>query len=369
MKQLRFAFFLGYAFLAVSALAPLARAEGFSFTTNASGTLTLTGHPRPEGSLAIPAVLDGKPVAAIGAEAFAYSARLTSISFPDSIVEIEPQAFAFCPTLTNVVFGAGLSRLGEWAFRGCTRLAAIQVPPLNPSFASSDGILFNHDRSRLVLFPASKSGSYEIPSTVVEIADDAFARTAGLTNVLVPSSVTRIGNWAFDRSGLAQITLPDSVSSLGTGAFSGCTRLQYAILGDGLLRIEPRTFERSGLLAIQLPPSVSEIADWAFFNCPRLVGVTLAPATRHIGHRAFQGCSALPRMVLPASVRVLGEEAFSDCPALAEVVCDGNAPEAGPDLFAGSDQVVVTCHSGTTGWNELFGDRPVVQSPSPIPEQ
>ena len=341
--------------------------DGFTCSTNADGTLTLTGHSRPEGSLSIPASIEGHPVSAVGTEAFAYATRLTEIILPDSVVRLDPQSFAYCSTLSNVVFGAGLARVDEWAFHGCTRLAAIHVPPSNPAFSSSDGVLFNHAQTRLLLFPARKSGSYEIPPSVTDIADEAFARSTALTNVLIPSGVTRIGGWAFDRSGLTQVTLPDSITSLGAGAFSGCANLQFATLGTGLHRIEPRTFERSGLLAIDLPPSVVDIADWAFFNCPHLVRVSFSPATHHIGNRAFQACTALTRIVLPASVRILGEEAFSDCTALTEVVCEGNPPAAGPGLFAGSDRVVVTCPPGIPGWNGQFGGRPAIPSPSPIP--
>ncbi len=368
MKSIRLGFLLACACLSASPLAPRAHAQEFTHAANPDGSLTLTGHSRPEGSLAFPAAIDGTPVTAIATEAFAHATGLTEIHLPDSITDIDPQAFAYCSGLTNITLGARVARIGEWAFRGCTRLASVNVAPANPHFSSVNGILFNRDQTRLLLFPAARSGSYDIPPSVLEIGNDAFARTAALTNLAIPSGVTRIGSWAFDRSGLAHVALPDTVSTLGTGAFSGCSRLQFIALGTGLSRIEPRTFERCGLLAIDLPSPIEAIDDWAFFNCLHLAQVTLPPSLRSLGNRAFQGCASLARIVLPASVRTLGEEALSDCPALTEVVCEGHAPEAGPDLFNGSDQAVTTYFSDTTGWNSPFGGRPAVPAPPPKPE-
>lgn len=378
-------------FLCMACLVVRAPAGDFLSQPNPDGSLTLAGRkPVPEGVLDIPARLNGKPVTQIGYEAFADSIRLTEVRIPDSVTRIDSEAFAYCSGLTNVWIGTGVTQIEEWAFRGCTGLAAVNVVPGNSAFSSVDGVLFNRSQTRLILFPAGKTGHYEVPGTVTEIAGEAFARCTGLTNIYISGSVTTIGNWAFDRTGLQRVSIPDSVSFLGTGAFSGCKDLATATLGTGLREIAPRTFERTGLFDIDLPDNISRIGDWAFYFCPRLARVALSSGTLQIGDRAFLGCSALPAFappeglqelgdfafgdcmsltnaVLPASLRRLGEAAFSDCPALTEVVFRGDAPQTGPDLFLRSEQVTVRYAPGTRGWPPLFGDRPAAAMMVPEP--
>ncbi|MDR2922784.1 MAG: leucine-rich repeat domain-containing protein [Treponema sp.] len=62
---------------------------------------------------------------------------------------------------------------------------------------------------------------------VTGIGEFAFAwRAASLVSVIIPNSVTSIGDYAFwDCTSLASITIPKSVTSIGDGAFRECTRL------------------------------------------------------------------------------------------------------------------------------------------------
>jgi hypothetical protein len=68
-----------------------------------------------------------------------------------------------------------------------------------------------------------------IPEGVTEIGDDAFNHTT-LTNVILPSRVSRIGNFAFyGCTDLESITIPTSVTEIGEGAFSRCPALTSVI--------------------------------------------------------------------------------------------------------------------------------------------
>ena len=60
-----------------------------------------------------------------------------------------------------------------------------------------------------------------IPTSVTSIGKWAFRGCSGLKHLLIPTSVTSIGNWAFaDCSGLIDCTIPSSVTSIGKDAFS-----------------------------------------------------------------------------------------------------------------------------------------------------
>lgn len=74
------------------------------------------------------------------------------------------------------------------------RCQTINVSADNPYFTSLDGVLFNKDITKLLLYPAGKTSTkygYEVPKTVKEIVPCAFQYTT-LDKMLMPSSVTNI---------------------------------------------------------------------------------------------------------------------------------------------------------------------------------
>ena len=53
----------------------------------------------------------------------------------------------------------------------------------------------------------------------------AFQSRKDIFSVVIPNSVTEIGDFAFDNSGLSIVVIPDSVRKIGNYAFFGCTNL------------------------------------------------------------------------------------------------------------------------------------------------
>ena len=77
---------------------------------------------------------------------------------------------------------------------------------------------------------------------VVAIGNDAF-RNLGLTNIVIPNSITNIGNSAFRQNKLTSVTIPNSVTSIG----------DYA-------------FEENQLTSVTIPNSVTSIGGGAFYK-------------------------------------------------------------------------------------------------------
>ncbi len=137
-----------------------------------------------------------------------------------------------------------------------------------------------------------------------------------LTSVIIPGSVTTIGNNAFyECSGLTSLTIPNSVTSVGSGivyntpwynnqedgvVYIGTVAYRYKgtmpdnteiVLKDGTTEIYPRAFEGcSGLTAITIPNSVTSIGYSAFYFCSGLTSVTIPNSVTSIGGGAFYGC-------------------------------------------------------------------------------
>ena len=144
---------------------------------------------------------------------------LTSITLPDSLTAIGASAFSGT-NLTNITIPRSVTTIGETVFLGCDTLSAINVSPLNLSFSSSNGVLFDKQQTTLIVYPsATPSSTYTIPNTVQTIAGSAFAGTS-LTTINFPSSLTTIEDGAFTgANNLTNVVLPPSVTNVGESVF------------------------------------------------------------------------------------------------------------------------------------------------------
>ncbi|MBR4170306.1 MAG: leucine-rich repeat protein, partial [Kiritimatiellae bacterium] len=108
--------------------------------------------------------------------------------------------------------------------------------------------------------------------TVTHINDHAFDSNSYITNVVIPSSVTSIGQSAFAYcANLETVQGMENVKYFGKFAFQGCTSLEEFVIPDGVSKIEENTF----------------------CLCRNLSEVTIPIGVTAIGTDAFQGCSAL----------------------------------------------------------------------------
>ena len=166
-------------------------------------------------------------VTIIGDDAFAYCTNLTSIEIPSSVTSIGSSAFLDCTNLTSIEIPSSVTSVGYYAFSECTSLNSINVDKSNQKYSSEDGILFDKDKKELIRYPTGKKEKeYNIPSSVTSIGDYAFDNCTSLTRIEIPSSVTSIGREAFEKcERLTSIEIPSSVTSIGWNAFAYCTSL------------------------------------------------------------------------------------------------------------------------------------------------
>lgn len=235
----------------------------------------------------------GKNVTNIDDCAFRGCESLESITIPDSVKTIGKAAFYCCYSLEKLTLGNGVVSLEDAAFRACHALTSINIPanlttigsrvfddnynikritvdPANKAFSTDAyGVLFNKDKTKLILYPAGHERSnYPIPDSVTEISEYAFNCSDDLFNV----------------------TIPDSVKIIG-----------YA------------SFQDSGIVMLDLPDSVTKIYDYAFDYCYNLSSITIPGAVTSIGNYAFRDCSSLTEINIPKSVTVIGDNAFENC--------------------------------------------------------
>ncbi len=120
-----------------------------------------------------------------------------AFTIPKTVTSISNYVFFNCDNLSSVNIPSNVKSICNLAFLKCTGLTSINVDANNSNYSSYEGVLYNKSRTNLIYYPAGKSGSFTIPSSVVSIGDSVFLDCISLTSVIIPSSVKNIDNSAF----------------------------------------------------------------------------------------------------------------------------------------------------------------------------
>ena len=181
----------------------------------------------------------------IGGQAFNDCDSLTSITIPDSVTSIGEYAFASCTSLTSITIPDSVTSIGSYAFEGCNHL----------QYKTYDNAKYlgNVRNPYIALIDAKsvKVTSCTIHPNTKIVGNRAFYGCIELTSIIIPDSVTSIGDYALFGSRLTSITISDSVTSIGDYAFGDCTILT----------------------SITIPDSVTSIGYRVFYNCKSLTEV------------------------------------------------------------------------------------------------
>ena len=82
---------------------------------------------------------------------------ITKVVIEEGVTSIGKDAFRIANAITSVQLPSSMKSISEGAFVDCDALTSIAVDTGNPYFTSSDGILYNKDRTTLLLYPGGKS--------------------------------------------------------------------------------------------------------------------------------------------------------------------------------------------------------------------
>ena len=264
---------------------------------------------------AVKEVVIEEGVTSISKEAFAYCKNLTAVTIPSTVEKIGESAFGFCEKLTAVTLPKKLSELGGRAFYKCTALSSLKM--------NDSQLSVLHES---VFGGCSALTAVTLPAGIISIGANAFSNCTKLDIETLPPNLQKIGKEAFLAAGLKKVILPDTVTSIGEKAFYCCETLKTVSIGKGAVTV----------------------GEEAFRGCPALDDLTISESAenRTLEDHAFGGCKSLSAVVIPNKVTVK-DNVFLHCTGLRSITLGKDTVVEGKYGTAGFPDNIEVHFTGT----------------------
>lgn len=354
----------------------------------------LRGYDGAGGDVVVPAEIDGFTVDVIGINVFkgdtitsltlpetvlelrsnavASCEKLTSVTLPQSLVVINRMNFFSCNALSEVTIPASVRYIGDTSFRFCDALRKITFEGVCPaidmdcfSVLPDDAVAyvpddqleaytaaFENAGSTVSVQPSGKNAVLVENNGYVEEELDFDASTGTITSyngyatyLAIPETiggapVKAIGPEAFARHAyLAFLELPEGLESIGDSAFYNCETLGRVRFPSTLKTIGSNAFYNAYKSSVLELTSVESIGDYAFYFAGLKGSLELPEGLKSIGENAFEACTNMgANLYLPSTLESIGSNAFKGDYNIQYIVLESpTAPMLGENVFAGCD--------------------------------
>ena len=258
----------------------------------------------------------------IGKSAFAGCLGLKNITLNEDLVRIDDGAFDLLVSSTissatvNLEDCKKLEYIGGYAFQGCKGIETLVIPESVTYIGEG---AFESTKAQTDFFEAAAKATEEKDRYWI-IGDILLAAyvAEGQTAVHIPEGVKIIAGSAL--CGWDSVYVPEDTEGLsheGTAKFNITNNITELYLPEGVESIGNRAFFRMACIEkIDLPSTLRVIGSNAFYFCTELSEVTGGENLQKIGDYAFSYCSSITKIQIPESVTTLGENVFAGCSSL-----------------------------------------------------
>ena len=354
----------------------------------------LRGYDGAGGDVVVPAEIDGFTVDVIGINVFKGD-TITSLTLPETVLELRSNAVASCEKLTSVTLHQGLVVINRMNFFSCNALSEVTIPASvryigDTSFRFCDALrkitfegvcpaidmdcfsvlpddavayvpddqleaytaAFENAGSTVSVQPSGKNAVLVENNGYVEDEFDFDASTGTITSyngyatyLAIPETiggapVKAIGPEAFARHAyLAFLELPEGLESIGDSAFYNCETLGRVRFPSTLKTIGSNAFYNAYKSSVLELTSVESIGDYAFYFAGLKGSLELPEGLKSIGENAFEACTNMgANLYLPSTLESIGSNAFKGDYNIQYIVLESpTAPMLGENVFAGCD--------------------------------
>ena len=327
----------------------------------------LRGYNGAGGDVTVPAEIDGYTVDVIGVSVFR-SEAITSLTLPETVLELRSNAVAGCENMTSVTLPQSLVVINRMNFFSCTSLEEVTIPA-GVRYIGENSFRFC-DALRKITFegvcPLIDKGCFSliaedavayVPDDELEAYTEAFERAgievpvqpSGKNAVVVENNGFAEEDFEFDPAtgtitsynGFATyLAIPETiggaaVKAIGPKAFAQHTYIALAELPEGLETIGDNAFYNCETLArVVFPSTLKSIGDYAFYNAYGS-NVLELPSVEHIGAYAFYAIGVTDALELPEGLKTIGDSAFENCRNMGDLYLPSTLEAIGSNAFKG----------------------------------
>lgn len=241
--------------------------------------------------------------------------------------------------MSELVLGKNLKHISYGALSYNFNLENIIVDPQNTYFKFEDGVLYNADKTEIVLYlMTNQREHFDIPDSVEVIGAHAFEAVENLKSISVPEGLKRLERQAFSYSGLSgELILPEGLEMIGSEAlvasFSkihipktttliakdafagsmGMTEITVHKDNPNYTAVSGVLYSKDRKILIKYPEAKADES----FKIPGSVTV--------INEGAFVRVDNLTEVIIPTSIKLINNNAFVMCNNLRDVRYKGTA--------------------------------------------
>ncbi len=259
-------------------------------------------------------------VSSIGEHAFYNCVGLKEMIMPDTVKSISTYAFSCCSSLETLKLSKGLTSISYGAFTNCTSLTAIEIPKSLTTVTTYWDDAYN---GPFIGCSNLRQVTFEKGST--NICNNLFQNCKGLQEIVLPDTITSIGDKAFYCSSVTDIEFPDGLESIGSYAFYDC----------------------DNLTKIAIPDTVTYMGKYAFAGCNQISEVSLGAGLTNITEYSLSYCPMISKIVVPYRVTTISKNAFAENTGMNEVVLPRATTSIGNNAFYNTSNLTVYGVSGT----------------------
>ena len=263
-----------------------------------------------------------KAISKISATAF-HQATVNTVTIPNGITVFNNTCLNNLYGFETVNFPATLTEIGDYTFFDCP-LLNIEIPSSVKKIGQFAFALDSVHNKYAAHPEPTVFSTLTIPASVERIESGAFRRVNNINTIIIENGsklqTKYSANCPF--SGMANVTsltLPQSWTEIPMDIACGLNSLKSVSIGTNVITVGTDAFRNTAISEINLPDTVQYINPGAFQGCKNLKQITIPSSVVKIGSVAFRGCESITEIVLPKSVKEISFDSMRSMASLNSV--------------------------------------------------